>query len=48
MDMVADPQARILVMQASLCLLPYLGNHLPHNMHLKDFNGHAPKLGLSF
>jgi hypothetical protein len=34
-------------MQASLYLLLYHGNHLPHNIHLKDFNGQEPKHGLS-
>jgi hypothetical protein len=46
-DEVADPRARILKMQAPLRLLPKLGNHLSHNIHLEDFDGEVPKNGLS-
>jgi hypothetical protein len=46
-DEVVDPRARSFELQAPLCQLPELDNHLPYNIHLEDFNGQVPKLRLS-
>jgi hypothetical protein len=46
-DHVVDPRARILEMQAPLCLFLELGNHLPHNICLEDFSRQARKHKLS-
>jgi hypothetical protein len=46
-DDVIDPRARSLKARALLYMLPELGNHLTHNLHLESFNGQAPQHGVS-
>jgi hypothetical protein len=46
-DDVIDPRARSLKARALLYMLPELGNHLTHNLHLESFNGQAPQDGVS-
>jgi hypothetical protein len=46
-DDATNPQAKSLKVQAPLCLLLELDNHLPHDIRLEDFSGQVPEHGLS-
>jgi hypothetical protein len=43
-DEVTDSRARILETQALLCMFQELGNDLPYNVNLKDFNIKRPSV----
>jgi hypothetical protein len=46
-DETTDPRAKILEVQAPLCVLLKLDNNLPHDIRLEDLSGQAPKHRLS-